>query len=141
MDPRQITESLTVARTSRSARTLIAVLAIGCLSIALGLAGTDTALARSLYDGQWSLIFVTQVGACDPTYNFTVNINNGLVSHPNLVNFRSYVSRSGAVRASVTVHEKHAAGSGKLLSTSGRGNWRGYAGQERCSGYWTAQKN
>ena len=100
-----------------------------------------TANARSAYDGSWDLVFVTQRGACDPTYNFTVNISNGVVTHPNLVKFRGYVAKSGAVRASVTVQDKYASGSGRLSSASGRGTWRGYAGNARCSGYWTAQRN
>ena len=46
-----------------------------------------------------NLTFVTQSGSCDPTYNFSVNINDGVVTHPNLVKFSGYVGRSGAVRA------------------------------------------
>ena len=102
---------------------------------------THVANARSAYDGSWDLVFVTQRGACDPTYNFTVNISNGVVTHPNLVRFRGYVAKSGAVRASVTVQDKYASGSGRLSRTSGRGTWSGYAGNARCSGYWTARRN
>jgi hypothetical protein len=102
---------------------------------------TCTAQARSAYDGSWDLVFVTQRGACDPTYNFTVNISDGFVTHPNLVRFRGYVAKSGAVHASVTVQDKYASGSGKLSHASGRGTWNGYAGNARCSGYWTAQRN
>ena len=101
----------------------------------------DTASARSAYDGSWDLAFVTQRGACDPAYNFTVNVSNGVVTHPNLVRFTGYVAKSGAVRASVTVQDKYASGSGRLSRTSGRGTWSGYAGNARCSGYWTAQRN
>src|SRR6266705_3612549 len=89
---------------------------------------TSAALARSAYDGSWDLLFVTQRGACDPTYNFSVNITDGIVTHPNLVRFSGRVARSGAVRASVTVHDKFASGSGRLASTSGRGKWIGYSG-------------
>jgi len=101
----------------------------------------SSAQARPSYDGSWDLSFVTQRGACDPTYNFSVNINNGVVTHPNLVRFRGYVARSGAVRASVTVQDKYASGSGRLSSNSGRGTWNGYSGGARCSGYWTAVRN
>jgi hypothetical protein len=101
----------------------------------------SAAQARSAYDGSWDLVFVTKRGACDPSYNFSVNITDGIVTHPNLVRFRGYVARSGAVRASVTVQDKYAAGSGKLASNSGRGTWKGYSGSARCSGYWTAQRN
>ena len=113
-----------------------------CASVAGSLAGlTSAAEARSLYDGSWDLVFATQRGTCDPTYNFSVNINDGIITHPNLVRFRGYVARSGAVRASVTVQDKYAAGSGKLSSNRGRGTWSGYSGTARCSGYWTAQRN
>jgi hypothetical protein len=108
-----------------------------CVLVALA----NTAHARSTYDGSWDLAFVTQRGACDPVYNFTVNVSNGVVTHPNLVKFRGYVARSGAVRASVTVQDKYASGSGRLFSTSGRGTWSGHAGNARCWGYWTAQRN
>ena len=97
--------------------------------------------ARPAYDGSWDLLFVTQRGACDPTYNFSVNISNGVVTHPNLVRFRGYVARSGAVRASVTVQDKFASGSGRLSSNAGHGTWSGYSGSARCSGYWTAVRN
>src|ERR1700747_2849400 len=110
-------------------------------TIAGSLAVTSVAQARSAYDGSWDLIFVTQRGACDPNYNFSVNVTNGVVTHPNLVRFRGYVARSGAVRASVTVQDKYASGSGRLASNSGRGTWSGYSGSARCSGYWTAQRD
>jgi hypothetical protein len=112
-----------------------------CATIAGCLAVTSVAQARSAYDGSWDLVFVTQRGACDPTYSFSVNITNGVVTHPNLVRFRGYVAGSGAVRASVTVQDKYASGSGKLSATSGRGTWSGHSGSARCSGYWTAQRN
>ena len=110
---------------------------IGCACLILATA----AEARTSYDGPWNLVFVTQRGSCDPTYNFSVNINDGVVTHPNLVKFRGFVARSGAVRASVTVHEKYASASGRLTRNSGRRIWTGRAGGGRCSGYWTAQRN
>ena len=102
---------------------------------------TSVAQARSAYDGSWGVIFYTQSGACEPTYNFSVNITNGVVTEPNLVRFRGYVARSGAVHASVTVQDKYAAGSGRLAGNSGHGTWSGYSANARCSGYWTAQRN
>src|ERR1700746_1831604 len=110
-------------------------------AVAFLVALTSVAQAGSAYDGSWDLVFVTQRGACDSAYNFSVNINDGIVTHPNLVRFRGYVARSGAVRASVTVQDKYASGSGKLSNNAGRGTWRGYSGNARCSGYWTAQRN
>jgi hypothetical protein len=115
---------------------LLCAMTAGCLA-----ASATVVQARSAYDGAWDLVFVTQRGACDPTYNFSVNISDGIVTHPNLVKFRGVVARSGAVRASVTVQDKYAAGSGRLTGASGRGTWSGHSGTARCSGYWTAQRN
>jgi hypothetical protein len=114
---------------------------LGVAATGLLVAAANTAQARSAYDGSWDLTFTTQRGTCDPAYNFTVNVSDGIVTHPNLVRFRGTVARSGAVRASVTVQDKYAAGSGRLSGNSGRGTWSGYAGAARCSGYWTAQRN
>jgi hypothetical protein len=110
---------------------------ISCITLLLA----TTANAHSSYDGSWSLVFVTQTGVCDSTYNFSVNINDGVLTHPNLVKFSGRVAKSGVVRASVTVQDKYASGSGTLTAGSGRGTWSGRAGSERCSGYWTAQRN
>ena len=116
-------------------------LLLSATSAACLVALASVSQARSAYDGSWNLVFVTQRGGCDPTYNFTVNISNGVVTHPNLVRFRGYVARSGAVRASVSVQDKYASGSGRLSGASGRGTWSGYSGSARCSGYWLAQRN
>jgi hypothetical protein len=115
---------------------LLWMIAVGCFA-----AQASVAHARSAYDGSWDLAFVTQTGACDPSYNFTVNVSDGIVSHPNLLKFRGYVARSGAVHASVIVHDKYASGSGKLAGATGHGRWNGHAGSSQCSGYWTAQRN
>ena len=60
-------------------------------------------------------------GGCEPAYNFTVDIPNGRVTHPNLVRFRGYLQNSGSVRASVAVQDKYAFGSGRLFGSSGKG--------------------
>jgi hypothetical protein len=73
------------------------------LAAALSATAASPSAAATVYDGSWSLIFTTTRGACDRTYNFHVRIDNGIVSHANLVKFRGRVSRSGAVRASVSV--------------------------------------
>ena len=105
------------------------------------IAPAAVAHARSAYDRSWYLVFVRQMGTCDPTYSFSINVSDGVVTHPNLVNFKGYVAKSGAVHASVTVQDKFASGTGRLFGTSGRGRWSGRAGSARCSGYWTAQRN
>jgi hypothetical protein len=110
------------------------------LAAALLTASMAAAQARSAYDGSWSIVFVTQRGACDPTYNFMVNVADGVITHPNIVHFRGRVTRGGYVRASVAVHDKYAVGSGRLGMNSGQGRWMGYSGTSRCSGYWRAER-
>ena len=105
------------------------------------MAFAPAAQARSAYDGSWDLLFVTKRGACDSSYSFTVNVTNGIVTHPNLVRFRGRVAKSGSVRASVTVQDKYASGAGRLGASSGRGTWSGHSGSSQCFGYWTAQRH
>jgi hypothetical protein len=54
------------------------------------------AYGRSAFDGSWDLVFVTLRGTCDSSFSFTVDVTNGIVTHPNLVRFRGYVAKSGA---------------------------------------------
>src|ERR1700690_2976487 len=101
-------------------------LGLSMAAVALCLASAVPANAAMRFDGSWNLQFVTQRGSCEPTYNFTVNVNNGIVTHPNLVRFSGRVTNSGGVNASVAVMDKFASGSGKLAGMTGRGSWSGY---------------
>ena len=112
-----------------------------CLVLAGSVGIARPALAASRFDGTWNLTFVTQRGACDPAYNFTVDVLDGNVSHPNILTFRGHVAPSGAVHASDRVGQKYASGSGRLSGASGRGVWSGRSGESRCAGAWTAQRN
>ena len=115
---------------------LSALVVVGCIA-----SSSRRRITRTTFDGSWNLAFVTQSGTCDPAYNFTVDVSNGQVTHPNLVKFRGYVQKSGVVHASVTVQDKYASGSGRLFGTTGKGTWSGRSGSVRCLGYWTAQRN
>jgi hypothetical protein len=116
------------------------------LILCLVLAGSHLLISRQAFagtrfDGTWNLVFLTQRGGCDPTYNFTVDVVNGKITHPNILTFRGRVAPSGAVVASVRVGQKYASGSGKLSGASGRGAWSGRSGETRCAGTWAAQRN
>jgi hypothetical protein len=86
------------------------------------------------FDGTWNLVFLTQRGDCDPTYNFMVDVVNGNITHPNILTSRGRVAPSGAVVASVRVGQKYASGSGRLSGVSGRGVLSGRSGETRCAG-------
>jgi hypothetical protein len=111
------------------------------VSIACACLLAGAAEARSPYDGQWNITFVTHSGDCGAAYNYAINIENGVITSPAVQTFRGNVTNAGAVRASVTVQEKRASGSGKLTGVVGRGTWTGYSGNQRCAGAWTAQRS
>ena len=96
--------------------------------------------ARTPFDGQWNITFITQSGDCSPTYSYSINIGNGAITSPGVETFRGNVTSSGAVRASVAVQDKRASGSGKLTGVRGRGTWSGFSGDQRCAGAWTAER-
>jgi hypothetical protein len=108
-----------------------------CFALAGSQLGAQSpAFAGSRFDEQWNLVFVTQRGDCDPSYNFTVD-----VVHPNILTFRGHVASSGAVHASVRVGQKYASGSGTIAGGIGRGIWSGRSGKSRCAGTWAAQRS
>ena len=112
----------------------------GILAFVIAAPVCSIAAAHTAYDGRWSLSIVTQRGACDPSYNFPVEISNGNVSFPGLVRAKGRVSSGGSVRVSVAVPGKSASGSGRLTQGSGSGRWTGKSGEARCSGTWSAQR-
>ena len=99
------------------------------------------AAAPSPFDGQWSLTFYTKRGTCEPSYNFAVNIRNGILRHPSLARFRGRVDRSGQISATLSVKSQSASGAGRLTKSSGRGNWSGSSDGARCSGTWVAARS
>lgn len=96
--------------------------------------------ARTPFDGRWNITFVTQSGDCNPSYLYPVDIENGVITSPGVQSFTGNVTNAGAVRASVSMQDKRALGSGKLTGVTGRGTWSGWSGDQRCAGAWTAER-
>ena len=117
---------------SSVARATIVAFVITTPSLTIATAGTP-------YDGAWSLSIVTERGTCEPAYRFGVQIVDGAVTGPG--NLSGRVSSAGLVTVLVAAGDKRASGSGKLSQTSGHGRWTGGAGDEHCSGSWTAQRS
>jgi hypothetical protein len=101
----------------------------------------SAAVARSPYDGSWSVIFYTRSGVCDAAYRSGVIIQNGVI-YPEAggINFNGRVSSNGTVRASVSAGGQYANGSGRLGHYSGGGVWRGEGSRGSCSGTWAAAR-
>jgi hypothetical protein len=103
---------------------------------------TCPSLARSSFDGAWSVSVVTRVGACTPSLRYPVAITNGIVTNggdsPAVVTGR--VAPTGAVRVTVQSGGSWASGSGHLSTTSGGGVWRGQGSSGLCQGTWQAER-
>lgn len=104
-------------------------------------ASVPSALAAS-FDGNWSVLIVTQRGPCDSAYRYGLSIQNGVVFYQGSapVNVSGRVSGNGSVSVRVWAGSQSASGSGRLARGSGRGTWRGVGSAGTCSGYWTAEQ-
>jgi hypothetical protein len=96
--------------------------------------------ARSNFDGQWSVLIVTQKGTCDRAYRYPVKIDNGSVGYAGDSSFTvsGKVGDNGTVTVKVARGSQSANGQGRLSATDGAGMW--IAGSGDCSGTWTAER-
>jgi hypothetical protein len=116
----------------------------GLCASALLLAGltiADPALARSPYDGAWSVTVMTRGGACEPTSRYGVQISNGIVTAGGGgAAVQGRVSPGGGVAVSVQSGGQWANGAGHLNLARGSGVWRGQGSAGACQGTWVAQR-
>jgi hypothetical protein len=117
----------------------------GVLASALALAGaglTGPAFAGSPYDGNWSVVITTRVGACDPTARYRLQIANGAVVNGSDKDIKvsGQVSRDGTVSVSVRSGDAWAAASGHLSGETGTGTWKGHGSSGACEGTWVAER-
>lgn len=101
----------------------------------------DNAFAQRMFDGNWSVLIVTQRGDCDRAYRYGISISGGRVFYEGgVVNFTGRVAANGAVNVRVTSGSAAATGSGRLTRNAGQGRWSGRSGNSQCAGYWTAER-
>ena len=117
------------------------IILAGALASASIATPAGTAVARTSYDGSWSVLIITQSGACDRAYRYGVQISNGYVlGGGGPANLQGHVANNGAVRVSVSAGDQRAAGSGRLSRDRGSGVWRGQGPTGTCAGRWTAER-
>jgi hypothetical protein len=117
------------------------LLRAGVLAVLCVAALPEIASAQRAYDGNWSVLIVTQQGACDRAYRYGISIRSGRVYYDGgVVNFSGRVAGNGAVTVRVTSGSAFANGAGRLNRTAGEGRWSGQSSGNRCSGYWTAER-
>jgi hypothetical protein len=109
--------------------------------LALGMSGRAPALAAS-FDGDWSVVIITEAGDCDRAYRYPVRVVNGAIKYEGEagITISGRVGPDGKLNASVQRGEQRADGSGRLSQTSGTGKWSGKSRTSQCSGRWEAEK-
>jgi hypothetical protein len=92
--------------------------------LCLLLAAAGSARAAE-HDGRWSVLVITEKGACDPGYRYEVSVGMDGTITPN-----------GSVKVSVGKQGKNAIGSGQLSAKAGAGTWH----SDDCAGRWEAER-
>jgi len=118
----------------------IPALAAAAILSASALPASAPAFAKSNYDGQWSVLIVTQKGTCDRAYRYPVKIENGSVGYAGSASFNvsGKVGDNGSVTVTVSRGSQSAKGTGRMSCSDGTGTW--IAGSGECSGTWTAER-
>jgi hypothetical protein len=120
--------------------TINSALAACAFLAATAVPASAPATAKSNFDGQWSVLIVTQKGTCDRAYRYPVKIENGSVGYAGNASFTvsGKVGDNGAVTVVVARGSTSAKGQGRLSGTDGSGMWTASSGE--CSGTWTAER-
>ena len=113
----------------------ILVVILACIAV------PTTALAATIYDGDWKVLILTQGGTCEPTLRHGVQIADGIINNGGgLATVQGRVTRKGAVRVTVRSGNQWANGSGLLSRNRGGGAWRGQGTNGTCRGSWVAER-
>jgi hypothetical protein len=111
------------------------------ISLALPLLAGSAALARTPFDGRWSVSIITNAGACDRGYRYRLNIENGQISYDDpAVQVSGQVTPRGQVQVMLRAGGQQAAGTGRLSRDYGEGQWSGQSAAGQCSGVWQAER-
>jgi len=116
-------------------------LGIAMFAVAGTLAAMAPASARTIYDGRWSVLIITDKGICDRGYRYGFDIRNGIVQYDgDVVDLTGRVGPNGHVRVTVSRGGQSANGTGRLSRNYGQGTWKGAGSGESCSGRWEAER-
>jgi hypothetical protein len=116
---------------------------VRCIAIGAAVAATNApASARTVYDGVWSVLVITEAGTCDRAYRYPVEIVNGRLRHASEGDasfiIAGRVQPGGTVSVSVSRGDQRASGAGRLSRSDGAGLWSAPSGP--CSGRWIAER-
>lgn len=111
------------------------------MAAASGFAATGASAQNARYDGNWSVLVLTEKGECNRVYRFPIIIEGGQARYggPEGVAVTGTVASSGAVRGSIGASGASVNVSGRLAGAAGTGTWTS-GGSTACSGRWEAEK-
>mgnify|MGYP001163432362 CR=1 FL=1 len=122
-------------------RGILPILFIALALAASSLRTAPAAVARTSFDGKWSVLIVTDAGTCDRAYRYALNIVNGRVTYDDpSFDVSGRVDARGRVSVNVSAGDERASGTGELSGKAGRGRWSGYSSTSACSGHWEAER-
>jgi hypothetical protein len=112
------------------------------VALTVGFSWAIPAVAGAVHDGNWSVLVITEKGACDRGFRYSVAVANGKVRYrgDTSVNFNGTVEPSGAVKVSIRIGEQGANGTGRLTANGGTGTWRSVGKGADCAGRWEAER-
>ena len=115
---------------------------VGAVAAAAPARAVRPPAANTAFDGDWSVLIMTQSGGCDRAYRYGVRIANGDVVYDGggPVDLQGHVASNGVVRVSVSGAGQRADGSGRLSRTAGTGTWQGQGSLGSCAGVWQAER-
>ena len=97
---------------------------LGGAVLAAVLTAIPARAAPASFDGFWSVLVITDQGACDRTYRYGVQISNGQVfSESSGADIFGRVTPRGQINVRVRQGNQEAVGSGRLTQVSGSGRW------------------
>ena len=99
------------------------------------------AFARTVYDGEWSVLILTRGSACETSLRHGVQIADGMVNNGGgVASVQGRVTRNGAVSVAVRSGDQWANGSGCLGRNRGGGSRRGQGTSGAGHGTWVAEE-
>ena len=117
----------------------LAAIILGGILAGLGVPGL--AMARTPFDGAWSVLIVTDQGTCDRAYRYALRIADGRVYYDDpSFSVSGSVNARGQVEVGVEAGGQSATGHGRLSGDYGQGSWSGRSSTSACSGHWEAER-
>lgn len=97
-----------------------------------------TAHAATPFDGNWSILAVTESGPCDRAYRFPVRVANGRITYAGTASTTATgsVDRGGRVKVNFSHGDRILLASGRARADAGAGRWT----SKSCKGNWTAER-